>query len=138
AQDDWLELYNKIETALITYPKINLVSLLEKEFKNNFTVALEKYRTLEADKEHYLSGSFYLNNLGYNFLNRKEIDKAIKVFELAIQYDTNNANLYDSLGEAYFLMKDYKMSLLSYQKSLELDAENKNAQEMLIKIQLLK
>ncbi|WP_286463073.1 tetratricopeptide repeat protein [Myroides odoratimimus] len=114
------------------------MSLLEKEFKNNFTVALEKYRTLEADKEHYLSGSFYLNNLGYNFLNRKEIDKAIKVFELAIQYDTNNANLYDSLGEAYFLMKDYKMSLLSYKKSLELDAENKNAQEMLIKIQLLK
>ncbi|WP_408582670.1 tetratricopeptide repeat protein, partial [Myroides odoratimimus] len=138
AQDDWLELYNKIETALITYPKINLVSLLEKEFKNNFSLALEKYKTLKADKEHYLSGSFYLNNLGYNFLKRKEIDKAIKVFELAIQYDTNNANLYDSLGEAYFLMKDYKMSLLSYKKSLELDAENKNAQEMLIKIQLLK
>ncbi|MDM1451313.1 tetratricopeptide repeat protein, partial [Myroides odoratimimus] len=116
---------------------INLVSLLEKEFKNNFTVALEKYRTLEADKEHYLSGSFYLNNLGYNFLNRKEIDKAIKVFELAIQYDTNNANLYDSLGEAYFLMKDYKKFLLSYQKSLDLDDTNDNAKNSIREIESL-
>lgn len=135
AQDDWLELYNKIETALITYPKINLVSLLEKEFKNNFTVALEKYKTLEADKEHYLSGAFYLNNLGYNFLNRREMGKAIKVFELAIQYDTNNANLYDSLGEAYFLMKDYKKSLLSYHKSLELDDTNDNAKNSIREIE---
>lgn len=134
ALEDWASLYNKIETELIIYPRINLVSLLSVEFKNNFDHASQKYKELQKDTNKYLSGSFYLNNFGYELINENKIEKAIKIFELAISYDLNNANLYDSLGEAYFINKDYKKALTNYTKSLELNALNENAKKMIEKI----
>ncbi|MCC9043805.1 serine hydrolase [Myroides sp. M-43] len=133
AQNDWSHLYNKIETELIMYPKINLVSLLTKDFLSDFKLAAVKYKELKLDETHYLSGSFYLNNLGYELINSNQIDRAIEIFELAISEDQNNANLYDSLGEAYFLSNNKKKALLNYQKSLELDPKNKNAKAVLEK-----
>ncbi|MHC5361446.1 serine hydrolase [Myroides sp. LJL110] len=137
AQDDWAGLYNQIETDLIIQPKINLVSLLSIEFKNDFNSAKHKYKELKQDKEQYLSGSFYLNNFGYELIHSNQIDKAIKVFELALSDDSTNANLYDSLAEAYYLNKDYDKALLNYTKALELDPENENAKVVINKIKQL-
>lgn len=134
ALNDWGNLYNKIETELILYPKINLVSLLAREFQNNFDLAAVKYRELREDTAHYLSGSFYLNNFGYELIHTNQIEKAIAVFELAISEDISNANLYDSLGEAYYLNKEYKKALTNYSKSLELDPHNENAKKSIEKI----
>ncbi len=47
----------------------------------------------------------------------------------------NDADLYDSLGEAYMKKEDYENSTLSYKKSLVLDPSNKNASNMLVKIE---
>ena len=137
AQEDWGNLYNKIETALIQYPKINLVSLLSTAFKNDFNSAKQKYEALKQNKDQYLSGSFYLNNFGYELINSNQVDKAIQIFELALSYDSNNANLYDSLAEAYYLNKDYDHALLNYTKALALDPKNENAKVSIKKIKQL-
>lgn len=137
AQDDWGSLYSQIETDLITYPKINLVSLLSTEFKNDFNSAKQKYKELKQDKDQYLSGSFYLNNFGYELIHSNQLDKAIQIFELALLDDSNNANLYDSLAEAYYLNKDYDKALLNYTKALELDPKNENAKVIIDKIKQL-
>ncbi|MGG5507169.1 MULTISPECIES: serine hydrolase [unclassified Myroides] len=137
AQEDWGGLYNQIETELIRYPKINLVSLLSAEFKKDFNAAKQKYKELQQDKEHYLSGSFYLNNFGYELIHLNQIDKAIEVFELALSDDSTNANLYASLAEAYYLNKDYDKALLNYTKALELDPKNENAKAIIKKIKQL-
>lgn len=137
AQDDWVSLYSQIETDLITYPKINLVSLLSTELKNDFDSAKQKYNELKQDKDQYLSGSFYLNNFGYELIHSNHLDKAIQIFELALLDDSNNANLYDSLAEAYYLNKDYNKALLNYTKTLELDPKNENAKVIIEKIKQL-
>ncbi|WP_121966228.1 serine hydrolase domain-containing protein [Myroides sp. N17-2] len=134
AQNDWSNLYNKIETELIMYPKINLVSLLAMDFISNFELASAKYKELKVDSSHYLSGSIYLNNFGYELINSNQIDKAIEIFELAISEDVSNANLYDSLGEAYLLNNNKKKALLNYKKSLELNPKNDNARAVIKKL----
>ena len=76
-----------------------------------------------------------INTLGYEWLKDKEDPQsAIEVFEYGIQLMPNDADLYDSLGEAYFENKDWQLSIKNYAQSLVLDPGNENALEMLGKI----
>lgn len=132
---DWENLYNKIENDLIHFPKINLVSLLQTEFSDHPEKAFEKYKKLEKDTIRFSAGSAYLNEFGYQMLYENQISKAIAIFKLAISQDLKNANLYDSLGEAYYLNKDYKNALLNYKQSLLLNPKNENAKKFIVVIE---
>ena len=55
-------------------------------------------------------------------------------FNFALKEFPNDANLYDSLGEMYFLSEDYENALANHKKSLELNPDNENAEEYLDKI----
>ncbi|VXB17691.1 tetratricopeptide repeat protein [Chryseobacterium sp. 8AT] len=46
-----------------------------------------------------------------------------------------NANLFDSLGEAYFTDKQYNLALESYKKAISLGGTNGNAEKMIEKIE---
>jgi len=48
-----------------------------------------------------------------------------------------NANLFDSLGEAYFTNKQYDLALDSYKKAISLGGSNGNAEKMIDKINSL-
>lgn len=77
-----------------------------------------------------------INQLGYEWLNDiKNIEGAIKVFKYGLKLMPNNANLYDSLGEAYFVNKEWDNAIINYAKSLSLNPHNKNAIEMIVKVQ---
>jgi tetratricopeptide (TPR) repeat protein len=131
ATNDWISLYNKIEYDLIKYPKINLWSKLEPMFIENPEAASMKYKDLGKDTTQYFSESDYLNRIGYDFLYRDKTELAIEVFKLALSTDPQNANLYDSLGEAYYRAKDYERSKVNFEKSLDLNPDNTNAIEHL-------
>ncbi|GAA4272957.1 serine hydrolase [Aquimarina gracilis] len=136
ANNDWAQLFNKIETELIKYPKINLYSLTKPDFIKNKKKALMKFNSLKRKTDTYYNTNltWTLNMIGYDLLNKKEIEKAIEMFEFAIEQSPNDFNLYDSLGEAYFIAEDYKKSLLNYKKSVELNPNNGNAKEYIEKI----
>lgn len=134
AFNDWVNLYNRIESDLIVYPKINLVSMLQTEFINNTQDAIQKYKALMSESGKYYTSPGRLNSLGYVLLGHKKIKDAIKVFELATAEYPENANLFDSLGEAYFMDENYEKALISYKKSLELNPSNKNAQAFIEKM----
>jgi CubicO group peptidase (beta-lactamase class C family) len=136
ALNDWLSLYNKIERDLIEYPKINLWSLLEAQFFKNPKEVSKTYKELAKDDTIYFSDSNYLNAVGYDYIFNNQPEKAVQIFQLAISVDTKNANLYDSLGEAYFTIRDYKNALISFKKSLELNPNNVNAKDYINKINL--
>lgn len=127
ATSDWLSLYNRIEYDLIKYPKINLWSKLEPLFHKDPKEASKQYRKLKKDTAVYFSESEYLNRIGYDFIFRNQLKSAVDVFKLAISTDPENANLYDSLGEAYYKLKEYKKSKANYEKSLKLNPNNGNA-----------
>ena len=79
--------------------------------------------------------AFNLNWIGYEWLNGKNnVKAAIEVFYLATELMPNQANLYDSLGEAYLKNGNYEKANKSYMKSLALNPENENAKEVLSKI----
>jgi len=75
-----------------------------------------------------------LNTLGYWLKGRKKLREAIQVFELNADGNPNSSNAFDSLGEAYMDLGDKERAITSYQKALELNPDNKNADEMLRKL----
>ena len=137
ATNDWLSLYNRIEYDLIKYPKINLWSKVEPMFLKEPNKAKQWYIELKKDTVQYFAESNYLNRIGYDFLYHDKEETAIEVFKLAIATDPNNANLYDSLGEAYFKVKDYERAKESYSTSLQLDSTNANAENYIREINQL-
>lgn len=80
-----------------------------------------------------------INSIGYEWLNEKSnAEAAIKVFTYGTNIMPKDADLFDSLGEAYFLNEEYNKAKNSYEKSLEINPDNDNAKEYLAKIKLKK
>jgi TolA-binding protein len=79
-----------------------------------------------------------LNNIGYSFLQEKNIDNALKVFQENAKLFPNEANSWDSLGEAYFYKKDKENALKAYKKALEIDASSESAKKMILKLESIK
>ncbi|MBV1924145.1 MAG: serine hydrolase, partial [Flavobacteriaceae bacterium] len=139
AYNDWGRLFfNQIEPDLIKYPKINLFSTLEEKFINNPESAFNDYRALKKDTTNYFSNTASLNNFGYQMLNENKKQKSISIFKFITEEFPNNANAYDSLGEAYFVIEDYDNALMNYKKSLELNPDNNNAKIYIEKIEMLR
>lgn len=86
-----------VETKLINKPALSdekiITAFLKMDFenaKNNYFKVRDKHTTLDYEAT--------LNNLAYAFLSKKDIDYAIKIFELNIQEHPNSANAFDSLA----------------------------------------
>ena len=62
-----------------------------------------------------------LNNLGYQLLNEKDYDLALKFFKKNVADNPTNANVHDSLGECYKIMGDKKNAIKYLKKSLSLN-----------------
>lgn len=92
----------------------------------------------EADKAFNdavaVASEIELNQYGYQLMNNKEQDKAIKMFILNTQRHPKSANVWDSLGEAYALSGDKKNAIVNFKKSLSLnptDAVKANSEKYL-------
>jgi len=77
---------------------------------------------------------FLLNMMGYQMLSQGKTDAAIKLFLKNVQAYPGSSNVYDSLGEAYAAAGKRDLAILNYEKSLHMDAKNKNAEEWLKKL----
>jgi CubicO group peptidase (beta-lactamase class C family) len=75
-----------------------------------------------------------INDRGYDLLNDGKKNEAVAVFRLAVMAFPKSANAFDSLGEAYMEAGNKELAIENYKKSLALDPENKNAEEMLKKL----
>jgi tetratricopeptide (TPR) repeat protein len=71
-------------------------------------------------------------------LNNGKPKEAIEVFKLNVESYSDAYNTYDSLGEAYMENEEFDLAIENYKISLELNPENKNAEEMLKKIESIK
>lgn len=75
-----------------------------------------------------------LNTLGYTILGNKKLDDAIRVFELNVQEYPKGWNTYDSLAEAYMTAGKKDLAIKNYEKSLELNPDNMNGEQILKKL----
>ena len=115
----------------IPIQKIMLNHILER----NVSVAIEEYYALKINgTQQYLFGEWMLNSLGYYLLNINRVNDAITIFSLNVKEFPDYANGYDSLGEAYMKTGQTELAIKNYEKSLELNPDNENAQKMLDKL----
>lgn len=83
----------------------------------------------------YTKGSRELNTFGYKLLRSNNTEKALFIFELNTKIYPYKSNVFDSLGELYYTIKDYDKALTNYYKVLTVKPRDTNAMEMINKIQ---
>lgn len=97
--------------------------------------ALKQYRDLKATAPAaYNFAEVELNTLGYELLRTKRFAEAIAVFQFNVEAYPQSGNAYDSLAEAYLDEGNKAQAIANYQKSLELNPRNTNAERMLEKL----
>lgn len=72
--------------------------------------------------------------IGYETLRGGRIKEAIEYFEYYVEMYPESANSYDSLGEAYMEAGDKEKAIANYERSLELNPDNRNAEKVLKKL----
>lgn len=118
-------------------PKKSVYQALRKESLYDVNKAIKTYYLLKknSEKEYSFENPGELNKLGYELLRLGKTNESITIFKLATKEFPTNANLFDSLGEAYFTGKQYSLALESYKKAISLGGTNGNAEKMIEKIE---
>ncbi len=75
-----------------------------------------------------------MNSIGYAYMQKKQYADAVKIFKLNVDAFPDSSNVYDSLGEAHAENGDIEPAILNYEKSIELDPDNKAGAEKLEKL----
>jgi tetratricopeptide (TPR) repeat protein len=101
-----------------------------------FAEAIEAYKKIKREKPgDNAVAEGRLNYIGYSLLEQKNIAAAIAVFKANVELYPQSSNVYDSLGEAYMANGEKELAIANCKKSLELNPQNKNAIEMLKKLE---
>lgn len=109
--------------------------LLETLNTKGVKATIEVYRKMKEEQyDDYDFRERKLNELGYYLIEQDRVEESIEIFKLNAEIYPKSYNVYDSLGESYYLHKNYEMALLNYKKSLEINPENNNAEEMIRKL----
>jgi tetratricopeptide (TPR) repeat protein len=88
----------------------------------------------KVSNENYEVNESAINNLGYSYIQKRNLDYAIEIFRLNTVLFPESSNAFDSLAEAYFYDDNFDKSFENYKESLKLNPKSKNAQLMLQKI----
>jgi len=115
-------------------PVVPIMIALAKSGISDIDELIEHYWELKKNNpDDYDFSEDQLNTLGYYYLGKKMMKEAIAIFKLNIEVYPNAFNPYDSLGEAYYVDGQYELSIEYYQKSIDLNPNNTNGIEMLLK-----
>lgn len=104
--------------------------------KKGIETAIKQYRELkqtQADK--YDFREHLLDELGWDLVENKKNNEAVEIFKLNIESFPKSPNAFDSLGEVYFLNKNYDLALVNFKIFLKLDPQSDHAKEMIEKIE---
>jgi len=127
------------EVLNVSNPKKPIVDTLNTTIREEgVDKALDLYLELEKQDGVYDFRPDQLNRLGYQFIQEDKPDIARVVFRLNAEKYPNNFNVWDSLGEVYMLLGENDLAIESYERSLELYPDNKNAIEVLKKLKQTK
>ena len=97
--------------------------------------ALEDFdRACAADPKQCKSSAI-LNSFGYQMLAEGQTGDATRIFERNVVLHPDDANVYDSLAEAYMKAGRKNLAISNYEHSLKLNPQNENARTQLKKLQ---
>ena len=76
---------------------------------------------LLMDEASAMANKQQLNALGYQMMNAKDYNRAVKFFKLNVANNPEDPNGYDSLGECYKTMGENKKAIKNFKKSLSMN-----------------
>ena len=100
------------------------IDAAERQYRDLKTTGLATYNFDESE----------LNSLGYKLIHKNRFKEAIRIFQLNVEAFPKSANTYDSLAEGYMDDGEKALAIANYQKSLQLNPKNRNAEVMLQKL----
>ena len=119
--EDWHQANPPISKKLksiIDSKGIEDIAAIYTEFKKNQS---EKYDFSES----------HLNQLGYYYMGKDDLTKAIAIFKLNVEAFPNSFVVHDSYGEALLKQGDREQAIESYKKSVKLNPDNENGIKVL-------
>jgi hypothetical protein len=119
----------------VSDPKKSIADTLGKIIESNgINRALDLYIELKDQKDIFNFRADELNGLGYKLIKEEKYELSKVIMELNAKEHPDNFNTWDSLGEICMILGENKLAVESYERSLELYSKNKNAVEMIKKI----
>jgi pimeloyl-ACP methyl ester carboxylesterase len=100
--------------------------VLDKAMDSAIKLAIEAKMNTRSEQD--------LNTLGYSFMGIEELDKALEIFKLTTILFPDSFNAYDSYGEALVQANRKEEAIKMYGKSIELNPENENGKQVLLKL----
>jgi tetratricopeptide (TPR) repeat protein len=86
--------------------------------------------TIKTDQKRYLDQypdlESRINRIGYNYVRRGELRKALPIFRVNVRLFPESWNVYDSYAEALLKNGDRESAISHYRKSIELNPDNEN------------
>ena len=108
------------------------VKLIKNEGIDKATIYYEEFKKNNPDEKPFSEN--VMNNTGYRFLNNKDFETALKIFELNIREYPESWNVYDSFAEAYLEKGDKTNAGKYYEKALSMNPDNQNIKNILSKL----
>jgi len=95
------------------------------KFLSMITVGKDSY------DDSFEAQEYSMNAIGHRMMQQGKAEQAVEVFKLNTQLYPQSANAFDSLAEAYRAAGKKDAAIQNYQRSLELNRQNKNAEKKL-------
>lgn len=97
--------------------------------------AVKQYHELKpAQLDAYDFSENEFIELGYRLIGEKRYKEAIEIFKLSVETYPQSYNTYDSLAEAYMDNGDKDLAVTNYEKSVQINPDNRNGIAMLKKL----
>lgn len=136
------EIANCIQNILnnkpFSIPKKSIYLDIRGKLLSNFTEGMRYYEEIKSSKKDiydFSNEGFDLINSAKYLMRRNKFEDAIKILNLSTNVDTTNknriSNAYFLIGECYLKTNNIEMSKSFYEKALEVDFNNKEAENKL-------
>ena len=97
--------------------------------------AVAQYHELKSTQpDAYDLSEDELVQLGYQLIHQKRYKEAIEIFKLSVESYPQSYNTWDSLAEAYMDNGDKDLAITNYEKSIQINPNNRNGIAMLAKL----
>jgi uncharacterized membrane protein len=117
-------------------PRRSIVETLSPTIASSgIDAAVKQYHDLRtAAPATYNFDEDELNTLGYQLLHANKVKAAIRIFQLNVEAYPQSSNVYDSLGEAYLDDGKKSQAIANYEKSVQINPQNRNGVLILQKL----
>ena len=94
-------------------------------------IATTYYALKEEQADGYDFSEGQLNDLGYYYMGKGDLEKAIAIFKLNVDAFPYAYNVYDSYGEALLAQGAREEAIENYKQSVQLNPDNENGIKVL-------